>query len=230
MNRWTPCRHLAVAAISVAISAGAAVAAAPAPASPQAAPAAAPADAAYEQAIGKRADDVLKDLALTDEVKAGKVRGVVLDQYRALKAWHDAHDAEVKSLRAGGGDAQPRLAEVRASLKTLHDAFLARLGEELTPEQVERVKDRMTYNVVRVTYDAFRDMLPTLKEEEKAYILATLKEAREEAMDAGSSEEKHAVFGRYKGRINNYLSQRGYDLKKATREWAERTKAAKEKH
>jgi hypothetical protein len=39
--------------------------------------------------------------------------------------------------------------------------------------------------------------------------------ARELAMDAGSSEKKHHCFGQYKGKINNFLSARGYDLKEA---------------
>ena len=33
-------------------------------------------------------------------------------------------------------------------------------------------------------------------------------------MDGSTSDEKHAVFGKYKGRINNYLSKAGYDAKK----------------
>ena len=45
-------------------------------------------------------------------------------------------------------------------------------------------------------------------------------------MDAGSSEEKHAMFGKYKGRINNYLSAAGYDMKQAEKDLAERQKAA----
>ncbi len=36
-----------------------------------------------------------------------------------------------------------------------------------------------------------------------------LKPAREEAMDGGSAKDKTAVFQRYKGRINNYLSKQG---------------------
>jgi hypothetical protein len=55
---------------------------------------------------------------------------------------------------------------------------------------------------------------PELKEDQKAQIHAWLVEARELAMDQGTSREKHAVFGKYKGRINNYLSKAGYDLKK----------------
>jgi hypothetical protein len=34
-------------------------------------------------------------------------------------------------------------------------------------------------------------------------------------MDAGTSKEKHAWFGKYKGKINNYLSAEGYNMKLA---------------
>ena len=33
--------------------------------------------------------------------------------------------------------------------------------------------------------------------------------------------------GKYKGRVNNYLSAQGYDLKLASKEWAERRKGEK---
>jgi len=52
-----------------------------------------------------------------------------------------------------------------------------------------------------------------------------LLEAREHAMDAESSDKKHAWFGKYKGRINNYLSSEGYDLKKAGEDWTKRRNA-----
>ena len=61
--------------------------------------------------------------------------------------------------------------------------------------------------------------ISTLKEEEKAQIMAWLVEAREFAMDAENSNKKHAAFGKYKGRINNYLSKRGYDLVKERKAW-----------
>jgi len=78
--------------------------------------------------------------------------------------------------------------------------------------------------VVKVTYDATLDMIPSLKNEEKSQILAWLKEAREYAMDAENSNKKHEAFGKYKGRINNYLSKRGYDLTKERENWYKRIK------
>ena len=147
-----------------------------------------------------------------------------MEQYRALRAIHDPRDAKLKEAPDEAAKAKIK-ADADAALKKLHDEFVAKLSKDLSPEQVEKVKDKLTYNVVNVTYSAFQDMLPQLTEEQKAYILAQLKEAREIAMDQGSSKEKHAVFGKYKGRINNYLSKQGYDLKQANKEWAERRKA-----
>jgi hypothetical protein len=188
-------------------------------------------DQAYEDAIGKRADDILKALGdLNDPAKTSRVRETILSQYRALKSWHNDHDAELKALsREPAETAKPKAEAIKATLKPTHDDFLKRLSQDLTAEQVETVKDKLTYNVVHVTYKAFCEMIPALTDERKAYILATLKDAREEAMDGGSSEEKHAVFGRYKGRINNYLSKQGYDLKKETKAWEERRKGVQEK-
>ena len=45
------------------------------------------------------------------------------------------------------------------------------------------------------------------------------------AVDGVSAEEKTAVFNKYKGRINNFLSKEGYDLKKASTDWNARLKA-----
>jgi Cdc6-like AAA superfamily ATPase len=183
----------------------------------------------YTRAIRKRVDAVIGALDLKDPKKADEVRDIIISQYRALKDWHDAHDTELKELgRKSAAETGHRVEMIKASLKTLHDKFLSRLSEKLTPEQVEKVKDRMTYNVVHVTYDGYCQMLPGLTDEQKAKIMETLKTAREEAMDGGSSEEKHAIFGRYKGRVNNYLSSQGYDLKKASKEWNERRRKAKD--
>jgi hypothetical protein len=196
-------------------------------------PAAGDAAAEYTRAVEKRADDVIAALELKDPAKAKRVHEAVVPQYRALKDWHDANDAELKSLakkasdKSDAGASQKRIDEINASLKKVHDHFIAQLSENLNDAQVEKVKDTMTYNVVHVTYNAYQKMLPTLTDAQKAKILETLKVAREDAMDGGSSEEKHAVFGRYKGRINNYLSTQGYDLKKASKEWSDREQAAK---
>jgi hypothetical protein len=190
-------------------------------------------EAAYAKAIEKRTQDILAALGLKDSSKVAKVHDAILAHYRALRDWHDAHEAKLKELNkrlnppdaTQAGPAREEIESIKDSLTTLHDTFLSRLSTELTPEQVERVKDKLTYDVAHVTYNAYCEMLPQLTEAQKGRILDMLKEAREEAMDGGSSEEKHAVFGRYKGRINNYLAREGYDVKQASKALAEKLKA-----
>ncbi len=112
------------------------------------------------------------------------------------------------------------------NLAKLHKKYLKKLSSNLTEKQVEMVKDGMTYNVLPITYKAYQEEILTLSDDQKKQILTWLTEAREFAMDAESSDKKHAWFGKYKGRINNYLSAAGYDLKKEGIEWEKRRKAA----
>lgn len=162
-------------------------------------------EAKYTAAIEGRTADILKILALTDADKTAKVHDAIIAQYRALKAWHDENDARLKTSAKDTN----AVAQIRASLKTVHDAFIAKLSESLTPSQVEQVKDKMTYGKVQFTYAGYMAAYPNLAEEHKQKILELLKQAREAAMDGGSAEEKTAVFQKCKGKINNYLSKQG---------------------
>ena len=76
----------------------------------------------------------------------------------------------------------------------------AELSQRKWPEQVEIVKDRMTYNKVKVTYDAYCAIVPNLTESDKSKISELLKAAREEAIDGGSAHDGigktcHGDFG-----------------------------------
>jgi len=159
----------------------------------------------YSKTIELRTDDILKLLPLTDPDKKARVHDIIVAQYRALKTWHAANDSK---LKASAKDPNA-VAEIRASLKVIHNDFLAKLAVELTPDQIDIVKDKMVYNKVQVTYNAYCDIIPTLTDAQKAFILATLKDAREEAMDGATVNEKSAIFKKYKGRIANYLAKEG---------------------
>lgn len=159
----------------------------------------------YTKAIEARTADILKVLALTDTNKIAHVHDAVIGQYRALRAWHDENDGELKTAKSDTN----LVAKIRATMKPVHEAFLSKLAEDLTPEQVEQVKDKMTYGKVQFTFKGYLVAYPNLAEEHKQKIMELLKQAREEAMDGGSSDEKTAVFQRYKGKINNYLSKQG---------------------
>lgn len=189
-------------------------------------------DPKYVESIVNRSQKIVDKLGLTDVKAAEDVCNIIANRYFELNDIYEIRDAKVKTVKESGltGDTKNEALkaaenEKDAALYRSHFAFPASLSLFLNEEQIEAVKDGMTYGVVKVTYEATLDMIPSLKEEEKVQIYAWLVEAREFAMDAENSNKKHAAFGKYKGRINNYLAKRGYNLTKEREEWAKRVKA-----
>jgi hypothetical protein len=190
------------------------------------------AEAAYTRTIAERAEKIVGTLGIAEAAQAIRVRDIIARQYRDLRDIHDARDTKLKALRQedvadkAAHEAALKAAqdEADARLAELHALYLGRLGAELTPLQIDQVKNGMTYGVLPLTYRVYMEMFPNLTDEQKTQIMAWLVEAREHAMDAGTSDDKHKWFGKYKGRINNYLSAAGYDMKKAEREMLERNK------
>jgi len=180
-------------------------------------------EAVYTEAIARRSAAIVELLALNDVAKSNTLHGIITAQYRALRARDEAMDELFKALGKYAPDAATNRAAILPIVsKPLHDQFLAQLAAELPPQQVETVKDKMTYHKVEVTYNAYCEILPNLSSEDKAMILAVLKVAREEAMDGGSADEKSAIFQKHKDQINARLSKKGFDVAKATAEWEAR--------
>ncbi len=189
-------------------------------------------DPKYVESIVKRSQKIVDSLDIADTKVAEEVCKVIANRYFELNDIYETRDAKVKAVKDSkitGADKDNALKaadnEKDAALYRSHFAFPATLSLFLDEKQIEAVKDGMTYGVVNVTYVATTDMIPTLTAEEKAQIYAWLVEARELAIDAENSNKKHEVFGKYKGRINNYLSKRGYDLVKEREGWYERIRA-----
>lgn len=191
-------------------------------------------DSTYTKVITERAAKIVNTLKITDSSKYKKVQGIIADQYRALNNIHENSKKAVAAIKAQQYTDKSQLdsaikkeeSQKNELLLQQHQHFIAQLKTDISIEQIELVKDGMTYNVLNVTYNAYQQMLPDLTKEQKDKIYNWLVEAREFAMDAESSEKKHAWFGKYKGRINNYLSGMGIDMKKAGEDWEARRKAA----
>lgn len=191
---------------------------------------------AYVKMITERSAKIVANLGITDAKKTEKVTVIIRDQYSNLNDIYAARDIRVKAIKEKNKDNKVErdsaLAKdsrvVEASLGKLHKKYISKLSGQLTNEQVELVKNGMTYNVLPITYKAYQEQILTLTDTQKKQILIWLTEAREHAMDAESSDKKHAWFGKYKGRINNYLSAAGYDLKKEGAEWEKRRKTKTE--
>ena len=169
-------------------------------------------DPQYVETIKGRAQKIVDGLQLTDAQKAENVRNIIANRYFLLNDIHGKYDRKTQQ------DA------LYAELFKHHFELASALALYLNEEQIDAVKDGMTYGRLKRDYQAQLDMIPTLKEEEKVQILVWLREAREYAMDAADSKGKHFWFDKYRGRTNNWLSSRGYDLKKEREAWQKRTK------
>lgn len=188
----------------------------------------------YINVANKRAEKIVSTLNIKDPAKAARVTRIIASRYCDLNAWQTDEEQKISAAKKANADDAAALKTQIASFKkdeeakvdSSHAGYVEALSKELSPEQVNKVKDGMTYNVLPITYKGYQEMIPNLTEKQKAQILAWLTEAREHAIDAGSSKDKHAWFGKYKGRINNYLSAQGYDLKKEGEDWQRRRDSA----
>ncbi len=181
----------------------------------------------YLQVITERSDKIVAQLGMSDSTIYNKTRSVIVQQYDNLNSHHEAREEKIKALKTKYAGQNETLDNKRGKLEEkedlvlqkLHKQFLKKLRPLANEQQIEKIKDGMTYGVLPLTYGAYQDMIPRLNAEQKDKILMYLTQARELAMDQPGSREKHQVFGKFKGRINNYLSSEGYDLKDEGKKW-----------
>ena len=166
-------------------------------------------DSAYVETIKGRAQKIVDGLQLTDRKQARAVRNIIANRYFLLNDIHSKYDKTQQDA-------------LQAELYRHHFELQSALAVYLTDEQIDAVKDGMTYGRLKRDYNAQLDMIPTLSDYEKQQVLIWLREAREYAMDAADSKGKHFWFDKYRGRTNNWLSSRGYDLKKEREQWQKR--------
>jgi len=171
-------------------------------------------DSAYVENIKGRAQKIVDGLQLTDQKQARALRNIIANRYFQLNDIHAKYDK-------GQQDA------LQAELYKHHFELASALSVYLNDEQIDAVKDGMTFGRLKRDYQATQDMIPTLSDFEKQQILIWLKEAREFALDAADSKGKHFWFDKYRGRTNNWLSARGYDLKKERDAWMKRIEEQK---
>ncbi|MEP4531697.1 MAG: DUF3826 domain-containing protein [Cyclobacteriaceae bacterium] len=189
----------------------------------------------YIKVLEGRTAKFLNEIDLGD--KYDEVQQIVIEQYCNLSSIHDTCDTRKVALRPLDVSKEEKdqmivnLENERdRNLYIRHNAYIAQLlGAGLTYDQVDQIKDGMTYGVLPITMVGYEDMLLDITDAQKKQVWIWLYEARERAMDQSSSDDKHKMFGKYKGRINNYLSKEGYDLNAESKAWHARMKAAGKK-
>jgi hypothetical protein len=163
-----------------------------------------PATAASDVALDRRVSSLVDSLDLKDEAKEARVSAAIATDLRAVRTAHNA------GLQLDPG---------------VHTNLIAGLQANLTPEQVESTKDKLTANKLPITFKAYHQIIPNLKPEDDAKILSWLKEARESSLDVKNVDEMTPIFKKYKTEIEHYLNAQGYDWAKSYKAFVNSQKA-----
>src|SRR5689334_7649445 len=131
----------------------------------------------YMKVLTDRSAKIINTLGLTDSVKYKDLVSIVANQYFSVNEIQDQYKAKVKDIKATHTNKEEadnllNVASVDKSNKLLdlHKKYITLLSAKLPGDQVDKVKDGMTYNVLHVTYDAYEDEILTLTKEQKEKI------------------------------------------------------------
>ena len=132
------------------------IAAAAVPASAQETPTQQSADTEYQKTLDERAGKVVAQLKLTDQAKAARVGDAVKTYYRGIRDADAERDAAVAKLKEAGANSDEAASKaLQDARQTKAEAVVATLSDtiskDLSPEQVETVKNQITYNVLNLS-------------------------------------------------------------------------------
>lgn len=185
--------------------------------------------------INERASKIVSNLDVNDSDKR-EIESIIIKQYVNIEKIEAKRDSQLEKLKKALIDEEKRKVkseeiwvEYKASISKLHDSYLDKLSKKLNESQIVQVKDAMTYQVMPKTYHNFLDMFQNLNDDQKKMIYDHLVEARENAMNVGTSKWQFAWFAKYRGKINNILASQGIELHYTSKAW-EKKQLAKKKN
>jgi hypothetical protein len=219
-----PTRRLRAAALFAATLAASVFAQTPVPAD---------ARAKSDADVEKRATEWIAALKLDDAAKVARVQTVVLTHLKAIRDWHNDHPFTTVPAGKNPVTGQP-LSELDRQMiadsampRSVHEALMAGLRRDLTPEQVEAILDKHTVGKVAFTMNGYRSIVPDLTDKEATTIEGFLKQAREEAMDYKNMNQISAVFEIYKTKSEQFLNANGRDWKQLYKAYTDAARANK---
>ena len=103
--------------------------------------------------------------------------------------------------------------------------LLKALRRELSEEQVIALLDRITRSPgVDRTYNAYVEMVPEMKDEEKMILRKRLEQARVDSLAAWSDKQIVKIFKKYKIRNEFSIDYFGYGYRERYKAWVNRGK------
>jgi hypothetical protein len=183
-------------------------------------------DDATQKRAEAKAGRLVDGLKIEDPAKAAQAKAITSGWYVTMWNWHQGNDAKLKELWTRWNQARSvvpkdefpaeviahQIDELYASLKPAYQAFLGQLATQLTPAQVDALKEAWSRSPGMMrTYNAYLEIVPDLKDDQKKVILDRLAMAREDAMLTDADREIVAIFKRHKVKVEAYVG---------TLEWA----------
>jgi len=183
-------------------------------------------DAATQQRSEAKAGRLVEGLKLEDPAKAARAKSIVSAWYVTMWDWHKVNDSKLKELWTQWNQARAvvpkdefpaeviahEIDDAYASLKPIYQTFLTQLATELTPTQVDALKETWSRSPGMMrTYNAYLEIVPDLKDDQKKVIFDRMTMAREDAMLTDADREIVSIFKRHKVKVEAYVG---------TLEWA----------
>ena len=177
-------------------------------------------DEATQKKVDQKANKLIDGLKLDDADKATKAKAITRDWLVTMLAWHKEHDPELKGLWSEWNKARAvvpkdefpgeviaqKLDDVYASLKPAYEDFTKRLSAELSPEQVDALKEAWSRSPgMTRTYKAYLEIVPDLAEQDRQVIHDRMLMAREAAMLTDSDKEIVSIYKRHKVKVEQYI-------------------------
>jgi hypothetical protein len=201
-------------------------------------PSTAPAvDEATQRKIDQKAAKIVDWAKITDTDKAPKVKAIAGEWLAVMIGWHKEHDAELSKLWSDWNKARSvipkdefpgevvasKIDDVYASLKPAYEDFIQKLSAELTPEQIDAIKETWSRSPGMMrTYNAYLEIVPDLADKDKEVIKARMEMAREAAMLTDADKEIVAIYKRHKVKVEEYIGS--LEWTKLHKAYAERGK------
>jgi hypothetical protein len=191
------------------------------------------AKAKSDEGLVKKAAEWVGTLKLDVPGKEARVQEVVATHLKAVRDWHNEHPYTTVPAGINPVTGIPlstldrQVIADSAMPKSVHEALMAGLRKDLTPEQVDAILDKYTVGKVAFTMNGYRAIVPNLTDEEATTILGFLKQAREEAVDYKNMNQISTIFEIYKTKSEQYLNSNGRNWKAMYKTYTDALRAKK---
>jgi hypothetical protein len=192
--------------------------------------------------VRNKGKDLAQYLKLGNEAKETKVAALLAEHYGRVWAWHQHVDEKLdaawsawddaRNPSKGGKDELKALTVMVEQIDPIYAEFapqiqglLQSLRKELNEEQIIALLDRITRSPgVDRTYNAYVEMVPQMKDEEKKILRERLEQARADSLAAWKDKRIVTLFKKYKIRNELSIDYFGYGYREHYKAWINRNK------